>query len=484
MFSFIYGKTKLSEKMVLDLDILRKDKGGDPDLVRQSEINRYKGTALVDKVLEKDDQWRKERFRLDNWHKKKNMCGRAFRERMKNKAEIKGQEPLSVDDILSLSFEQMSLCSRDDIRAISVKVDDEIAKSKQRVSELEAERDVSELEAERDAAFNEIGNLLHPQVPISNDEQNNRIERTFKPEPRRNQPTELLSHIDLCVLIDGVDYERGQKVMGSRGYFLKGPLVFLEQALVQYASRILLDDGYQCLSTPIMIKRSIMQEVAQLSQFDEELYKVTAGSTDENDDHTKYLIATSEQPIAAFHRDEWLSPQTLPVKYCGISPCFRLEAGSHGKDTRGIFRVHQFQKVEQFVITSPSDSWPMFHRMIEHSEKFAQALGLPYRIVNIVSGELNNAAAMKYDLEAEFPGSGTFRELVSCSNCTDYQSRRLKVRFGQTKKSTVSGGPIPAVEYVHMLNATMCATTRTMCAILENHQTEEGIVIVEISAVF
>ncbi|KAL7670234.1 hypothetical protein ACOME3_005174 [Neoechinorhynchus agilis] len=391
MFSFIYGKTKLSEKMVLDLDILRKDKGGDPELVRQSEINRYKGTALVDKVLEKDDQWRKERFRLDNWHKKKTMCGRAFRERIKNKAEIKGQEPLSVDDILSLSFEQMSLCSRDDIRAISVKVDDEIAKSKQRVK-----------------------NLLHPQVPISNDEQNNRLERTSKPEPRRNQPTELLSHVDLCVLIDGVDYERGQKVMGSRGYFLKGPLVFLEQALVQYASRILLDDGYQCISTPIMIKRSIMQEVAQLSQFDEELYKVTARSTDENDDHTKYLIATREQPIATFHRDEWLSPQTLPVKYCGIGPCFRLEAGSHGKILVGFFAFTSSKKVEQFVITSPSDSWPMFHRMIKHSEKFAQALGLPYGIVNIVSGELNNAAVMKYDLEAEFPGRRTFRELVTC----------------------------------------------------------------------
>jgi len=224
------------------------------------------------------------------------------------------------------------------------------------------------------------------------------------------------------------------------------------------------------------MRKEVMQEVAQLSQFDEELYKVVCKNDkpDEPSDEEKYLIATSEQAIAAFHRDEWIAAERLPIRYGGISTCFRQEAGSHGRDTRGIFRVHQFEKVEQFCITSPHDneSWKMFEEMIGNAEEFNKRLGIPYRIVNIVSGELNNAASKKFDLEAWFPGSGKFRELVSCSNCLDYQSRRLKIRYGQTKKETS--------EYVHMLNATMCATTRTICAILENYQTDDGILIPEV----
>lgn len=223
-----------------------------------------------------------------------------------------------------------------------------------------------------------------------------------------------------------------------------------------------------------------MQEVAQLSQFDEELYKVvgkgsedpaaTAGADE------KYLIATSEQPIAAYHRDEWIPEAQLPIRYAGLSTCFRQEVGSHGRDTRGIFRVHQFEKVEQFVLTSPHDgaSWLMMDEMIGNAEAFYQALGIPYRVVNIVSGALNHAAAKKLDLEAWFGGSGAFRELVSCSNCLDYQARRLLVRYGQTKRMN------EAVSYVHMLNATMCATTRVICAILETHQTETGVRVPEV----
>lgn len=214
-----------------------------------------------------------------------------------------------------------------------------------------------------------------------------------------------------------------------------------------------------------------MEEVAQLAQFDEELYKVTGKGSDITDE--KYLIATSEQPIAAFHRDEWLATDQLPLKYAGTSACFRQEAGSHGRDTGGIFRVHQFEKVEQFCITSPHDnaSWQMMEEMVGNAEAFQTALGLPYRAVTIVSGELNNAAAKKIDLEAWFPGSGAFRELVSASNCTDYQARRLQVRYGLSKKMNADA------EYVHMLNATMCATTRVICAILENYQTDDGVVV-------
>lgn len=335
--------------------------------------------------------------------------------------------------------------------------------------------DLIQTEKERSAALKEIGNLLPESVVISNDEDENKVERTYGDCELKKK----YSHVDLIHMIDGVDTERGAAISGGRGYFLTGPALFLEHALIQLSLRILHKKGYKPLYTPFFMRKEVMQEVAQLSQFDEELYKVIGKGSENADDkevEEKYLIATSEQPIAAFHRDEWLSEGSLPIKYAGLSTCFRQEVGSHGRDTRGIFRVHQFEKVEQFVLTSPFDnkSWEMMDEMISNAEEFCQSLEIPYRIVNIVSGALNNAAAKKFDLEAWFPASGAFRELVSCSNCLDYQARRLLVRYGQTKKMNAS------TDYVHMLNATMCATTRVICAILEVHQTETGIKVPEV----
>ena len=179
-----------------------------------------------------------------------------------------------------------------------------------------------------------------------------------------------------------------------------------------------------------------------------------------------YLIATSEQPISAMYMDEWLEPKQLPMKYGGLSTCFRKEAGSSGKDVWGVFRVHQFEKIEQFVITTPEESWKMHEELREIAEEFYKSLELPYQVINIVSGALNDAAAKKYDLEAWFPGYENFRELVSCSNCTDYQSRSLNIRLRRSEEKK---------EYVHMLNATLCASERTLCCILENYQTPEGV---------
>lgn len=184
-----------------------------------------------------------------------------------------------------------------------------------------------------------------------------------------------------------------------------------------------------------------------------------------------YLVATSEQPISALLRNEWVEPADLPLRYSGVSSCFRKEAGAHGRDVWGIFRVHQFEKVEQFCLTTPEKSWEMHEEMIKMAGEFYQNLQLPYRVINIVSGELNDAAAKKYDLEAWFPGYEAFRELVSCSNCTDFQSRGLEVRLQQAKEK--AAGKEKA--YVHMLNATLCATERTMCCIVENYQTDEGV---------
>ncbi|VDM41030.1 unnamed protein product [Toxocara canis] len=450
--------------MVLDMDLFREEKGGNPELIRESQRKRYKDVTLVDRVIDCDQKWRKDRFAVDNLNRLKNVCSKAVGEKMKKK-EPQGDDDKIPEHLLNgldqLNAAALSELSIAQIKHLRLIIDERM---------VETKKEMERLETARNEALVQIGNLLHDSVPVSDDEENNRVERTFGDV----KTAKKYSHVDLIVMVDGFDGDRGTVVAGGRGYFLKGAMVFLEQAVINLALQTLLSKGFTALYTPFFMRKEVMQEVAQLSQFDEELYKVTGkGSEVAGDDSIdeKYLIATSEQPIAAFHRNEWINPADLPIKYAGISTCFRQEVGSHGRDTRGIFRVHQFEKVEQFVLCSPHDgiSWKMFDEMIANAEEFCQMLELPYRIVCIVSGELNNAAAKKLDLEAWFPGSSAFRELVSCSNCTDYQARRLKVRFGQTKKMD---GEVP---FVHMLNATMCATTRVLCAILENFQEEDGI---------
>eukprot|EP01047_Picozoa_sp_COSAG01_P086260 COSAG01_NODE_19316_length_1017_cov_46.108932_1_plen_266_part_10 len=254
----------------------------------------------------------------------------------------------------------------------------------------------------------------------------------------------------------------GTKVSGGRAYFLKGHGVMLNQALINYGLVFLARRGYTQMHCPFFMRQSMMGLCAQLSQFDEELYKVTGEGED------KYLIATSEQTLCAYHQGKRLEKKDLPMRYAGYSSCFRKEVGSHGRDQLGIFRVHQFEKVEQFVISSPEDgkSWALMEQMSKISEEFYQSLEIPYKVIDVVTGELNNAAARKFDLEAWFPGARQYRELVSCSNCTDYQARRLSCRVAG------AGGKGAETEntHVHMLNSTLCATSRAMCCIVENYQ--------------
>jgi len=463
--------------MVLDLDLFREDKGGDPERVRSNVRSRFADVKTVDDVINLDNNWRKTRHNLDQLNKAKNQISKEYGNRMKllrqsNKESAEEQNDSESKTTNKQSFDLNSLLSR--VNEISAEVGlEELKHLRQQVEEqiIGLNKDLDDLETKRNNILREIGNLLHPDVPISVDEAENAVIRTWgdisdKPDQK------LLSHVDLIQMIGGVDTERGSEISGSRGYFLLGPCIWLQQSLIQYALRFLSDVDYEPIYTPFWMRKSLMSAVAQLSQFDDELYKVISNK-DSDDSEDKYLIATSEQPIAALHRNEWLNPSTLPLKYAGLSTCFRQEVGAHGRDTRGIFRVHQFEKVEQFVISPPAKSWEYFHEMIGNAEMFYQSLGIPYQIVSIVSGALNNAAAMKYDLEAWFPGSKAFRELVSVSNCTDYQSRRLQIRFGQTKKMTGQ------VEYVHMLNGTMCAITRAICVILEVYQTPEGIKVPE-----
>lgn len=299
----------------------------------------------------------------------------------------------------------------------------------------------------------------------------NKVVRTFG-EPNRNLVVDgntlgKLHHHEVMQCLGILEMDRGSRIAGHRGYYLKGMGVMLNQALINYGLSQLHKNEFTQVQPPYFMKKSIMEQTCQLSDFSENLYQVEG--TDDSEPF--YLIATSEQPISAMHMKEWIEPADLPFRYGGVSTCFRKEAGSHGRDVWGIFRVHQFEKVEQFVYCDPSNSWDELDRMISTSESFYQGLGLPYRVVNIVSGELNDAAAMKYDLEAWFPGYDDFRELVSCSNCTDYQARALDVRYALKNTDEKI--------FVHMLNGTMCATERTMCCVVENYQTEEGVVVPE-----
>lgn len=420
---------------MLDINLFREERGGNPEIVRESQRRRFKDVGLVDRVLELDAKWREARGQLDTLNMDFNKLNKEI-----------GALRKAKQDATALQERSKEMKAR-------IKAQEELEKS---------------LSEERDAAIVPIGNLVPDSVPVDNDEDNNAVVKEFG---ERRQEEGLLNHVDLVLLLDIADLEAGAAVAGNRGYYLKGAGVLLNQALINCALQFGYKQGFTPVQTPFFMQKPVMAECAQLSQFDEELYKVT-GEGEE-----KYLIATSEQTLCAMHRRDWFDKQQLPIKYIGYSTCFRKEAGSHGRDTLGIFRVHQFEKVEQFVIASPhdDDSWVALEEMIANAEAFYQALGFPYRVVNIVSGALNDAAAKKYDLEAWFPASRAYRELVSCSNCTDYQARRLDIRL----RSAKGPGGESKKEYVHMLNGTLSATERTLCCLLENYQTADGVRVPE-----
>ena len=347
------------------------------------------------------------------------------------------------------------------------------------------DKELPDIEKLRDSLLGKIGNIVDPEVPLSKFEDIDNLVVGLNPLPAGVAlpvsisqlkydlpPTKPLTHDDLLWRIDGYEPTRGIAVAGHRAYFLKNSGVLLNQALINFGIAFLRGKGYEVLQPPFFMNRDVMSGIAQLADFDEQLYKVS-GKTDAEGEDDKYLIATSEQPICAYHKGEWMDLKDLPKRYCGYSTCFRKEAGSGGKDVKGIFRVHQFEKIEQFCVTGDdlAVSSAEQTKMKDISEEFYQALGIPYRVVCLVSGELNDAAIKKYDLEGWFPGQGQYRELVSCSNCTDFQSRAMETRCG----ATTQGQEVKS--YVHMLNSTLCATGRGICAVLENYQTEDGVVV-------
>ena len=473
--------------MPIDIDDFRVYKGGDPDAIRESERRRFNDVGRVDEIIKLDEQWRKMRGDVDDMRKEKGKISKQI------PARKKAKEP--IDDLLAASKEA------------SKKI-------------AETEKEMKAVQEKVNNMVKTVGNYVHESVPVFKDEEDengndqNVTVSLHLENDRRIAPTlydgvtpnplaekfpnalpsvrpgggpggALLQHCDVLARLEGFDAARGVRVAGARTYFMRGVGVALNYALQQYAMRYLVERDYTLLQPPYFMNQSVMGGVAQLAEFNETLYHVTGATGEKNEEDSKYLIATSEQPICGFHMNEWFHEKSLlekPVQYGGISTCFRKEAGKGGKDIRGIFRVHQFEKIEQFIICHPEKSWEMHEIMSKQAENFTKSLGLPYRVVNIVSGELNNAAAKKYDLEAWFPFENNFRELVSCSNCLDYQSRAMNIRCGEKESKKNNKGKdgkreFTKKKYVHMLNATLCACTRVICCILENYQTPYGVIM-------
>ena len=312
--------------------------------------------------------------------------------------------------------------------------------------------------------FNElifsVPNLLDESVPIGKNSEDNVFVKVFGDIKKKN--FRYQDHVDLSNSLDLLDLDRAAKVAGSRFYFLKNDLVKLNQALINYALDYLAENGYTLIQPPFMIRGDAIKGAVILNDFQDVIYKI--------DQEDLYMIGTSEHAIASMHMEEILDGKKLPIRYGGISPCFRKEAGAHGKDMKGIFRVHQFEKVEQFVYSNPESSIAEHERMLSLTEKFYQNLNLPYRVMLLCSGDTGKISSKTYDLEAWMPGQDAYREIVSCSNCKEYQARRLSIRYRDRIDQVT--------QFVHTLNSTLVATERTMVAILENYQTADGGVII------
>jgi len=301
-----------------------------------------------------------------------------------------------------------------------------------------------------------IPNIIHESVPIGDDESANVELRKWGKIPQFD--FQISDHIDLGQNLNIIDLERAAKNAGARFYYLKGGLVKLSQALISFALDFLAEKKYNLIQPPYMINRKSMEGAVIADDFEDVIYKVQ--------DEDLFLIGTSEHAIASMYSDEILDGNKLPFRYASLSPCFRKEAGAHGKDQKGIFRVHQFDKIEQFVFAKPEDSWSEHEKMISLTEEFYQKLEIPFKVMLLSSGDMGKVSAKTFDIEAWMAGQNAYREIVSCSNCLDFQSRRLKIRFRDKSNEDT--------KYVHTLNSTLVAVERTIVSIMENFQTNDG----------
>ncbi len=402
---------------MLDMKMIREN----PENIRKMLKDRAVQFDL-DLLLELDKKRREMIISTDNLRKKKNEMSIKISEAKKT-----GSEAVPL-------IQEMQLVSQ------------ELAKLEEVQHETESEYSKLALT---------IPNVLHKSVPCGDDSANKEI-RKWGTIPQFD--FEVKDHIDISENLNLLELERAAKTAGARFYYLMGDLVKLNQSLIQFGLDFLSEKGYTMSQPPYMINRKAMEGAVILDDFEDVIYKI--------EDQDLYLIGTSEHAMVSMYADEILDGNSLPARYSAISPCFRKEAGAHGKDQKGIFRVHQFEKIEQFVFSKPEDSWNEHENMIAITEEFFQKLEIPHKVVLLSSGDMGKISAKTYDLEVWMAGQNAYREVVSCSNCLDYQSRRLKIRFrDKTNEDT---------KYIHTLNSTLVATERTMVAILENFQTKDG----------
>jgi len=411
---------------MLDIKLIREN----PDLVRNNLMKRRnpENIRTLDQLIELDRKWRQILTDLN---------------------ELRHERRLITTEVAALKKKGKDAAKK---VAEAKKVDVEI-------TNLEGE--VNQTEEKVRNCLMQLPNLLHETVPPGKDESDNVQIRIWGKIPQFN--FFIKDHIQLGVSLDIMDIGRAGKIAGSRFFYLKRGGVLLDMALMDFALQEMIKKEYVPIEPPFLMRREPYEGVTALSDFEDVLYKV------ESED--LYLIATSEHPMAAMFMKEVLKVEDLPLRLTGVSACFRKEAGAHGKDTRGIFRTHQFNKVEQFIFCKPEDSLKMHEELIHNAEELVQKLGLPYRVVNVCTGDIGTVAAKKYDIEVWMPAQNAYREIISCSNCTDYQARRLNIRYREKEGKPPSG-------FVHTLNSTAIATGRTIVAILENYQQEDGSVIV------
>lgn len=403
---------------MLDPKILRDN----PDKIRKMLKDRFVEFD-IDALVDADKKRREFIIKTDELRKKKNRVSLQISEKKK-----------AGEDISQIL---------DEMKKVS--------------SDLESlEKTQTNIEQEYSKLAYTIPNLIHESVPIGKDETANKEIRKWGNIPEFN--FQIQDHVDLSDNLDLVDLERAAKVSGARFYYLRNDLVRLNQALINFALDFLSEKNYSPVQPPYLIKRKAMEGAIIAEDFEDVIYKIQ--------DEDLYLIGTSEHAMAAMHSGEIIEGNILPLRYAGISPCFRKEAGAHGKDQKGIFRVHQFEKVEQFVFSRPEESWNEHERMIQTAEEFYQKLEIPHKVMLLSSGDMGKVSAKTYDIEAWMAGQNAYREIVSCSNCLDYQARRLKIRFrDKTNEDT---------QYLHTLNSTLIATSRVLVSILENFQTKDG----------
>ncbi|MER5357356.1 serine--tRNA ligase [Streptomyces sp. NPDC002785] len=402
---------------MIDLRLLRED----PDRVRASQRARGEDVALVDALLSADERRRSSGVHFDELRSEQKSLGKL----------IPKASPEERAELLK--------------KAEQLKAD---------VKAADAAQDKADAEAK--SLLLQLGNIVHEDVPVGGEEDFVVLETHGTIRDFGAEGFEPKDHLELGEKLGAIDMERGAKVSGSRFYYLTGVGALLELALVNAAIAQATEAGFVPMMTPALVRPRAMEGTGFLGQAAENVYHLA------KDDF--YLVGTSEVPLAAYHMDEIIEADKLPLRYAGFSPCFRREAGTYGKDTRGIFRVHQFDKVEMFSYVDPADAEAEHRRLLDWEKQWLTALELPFQVIDVATGDLGASASRKFDCEAWIPTQGKYRELTSASNCDGFQARRLSVRMRDGKK----------VQPLATLNGTLCAVPRTIVAILENHQLADG----------